>query len=210
MFPNIHQMMAVMRHGQPVYQLYVKANSLEQRVCHVPVSKLSFAVTDILSTHNALAEVEDSLDPSVQSMSVWGAYKAILLPWLRALPILQSLQTSALRPRHWILIMLKIKYMLPQSMPKMLPLGLERSRVDASIDAIDEFLSAVQGAADGTHASRTFTGSMTSEFRARLHSLTADALSGISTLHHFYNMHTKRFRIYNFTHTSSHICRISI
>jgi len=178
----MNQMMVVMQHGQPLYQLYIKAHSLEQRVCQIPVSKLAFAVSDIVSTHHALAEIEASLDPSVQTMSVWAAYKAILSPWLRALPILESLQTSALRPRHWILIMLKIKYMLPQPMPKILPLGLERSRVDASTDAIDEFLSAVQGAADGTHASRTSTGSMTSEFRARLHSLTADALSGISTL----------------------------
>ena len=180
-FPNINQMMAVMLLGLPVCQLYVKAKSMDRHACDIPVSNLSYAVSKIASTYRSLMDTESSMDSSVHSMPVWIAYKQILSPWIHALPFLESLQCSTLRPRHWIRILDTIKFMLPQPMPrKSAPFGLEPSRVEASIDLMNEFLNTVQDFANEGHTAKNPSVVATSEFRLKLLSITSTALSTIS------------------------------
>jgi hypothetical protein len=180
LFPNINQMMAIMRHCQPVYHLYMKAKSIEKYACEIPVSKLSYSVSAITSIYRTMADDEALLDSSVQTMPVWGVYKQLASPWVHALPVLELLQSSALRPRHWVQIMQTIKFTI-HPIPKSLPFGLEHARVQSSADAIDEFLSSIQGSANDT-ASFPSSASGDAESRAKTLSIIQIALSKISTL----------------------------
>ncbi len=181
-FPNIHQMMTVVRQVEPVYQLYMKVKSLEKLAYEIPVSKLAFAVSNITTSCRSMTAAEASLDSSVRSIHVWSAYKQILSPWMHALPALEYLQSSALRPRHWILIMQTIKSTLPQSISPSVSFGLGRARVEASVEDLDVFLAAVRACAnEGSHALGTTSGAMTNEFYSKVGAVTLNALSKMTT-----------------------------
>ncbi len=175
-FPNISHMMAIMRQVEPVYHLYMKATSLEKLACEIPVSKLTFAVTNIVHVYHSMRYSEALVDSSVQTIHVWTAYEQLLLPWVHALPVLETLQSPALRPRHWMLIMETIKSNMPQSNSNIIPFGLEKTRVETSINALDDFLFAVRACAN---EDSNFSAS---ELSAKMSAVTSNELSKMTSL----------------------------